>query len=351
MTTLVVKRVLTLPPVGELTASTMYIVRGSEAALAEVYFTGTSATDVRHIINKAEIQALIAASSSSGADKLTTARKITASGDASWEVTFDGSGDVTAELTLTNSGVQEGDYAVVSVDAKGRVVSGRMLMESDLPADITSNTSGNAATATLADAATVLATTRAINGVPFDGSADIVINATDSVARIALSEKGVANGVATLDAAGLVPSSQLPSYVDDVIEVADFAALPATGEASKIYVTLDNSYIYRWTGSQYIQIPGGVGMADAAVKLASARKIAATGDATWEVTFDGTADVSSAITLIDTGIVAGEHAVVTYDSKGRALSGRAIASSDLPATITADTTGFAAGITLAADEW
>lgn len=53
---------------------------------------------------------------------------------------------------------------------------------------------------------------------------------------------------------GKVPSSQLPSYVDDVIEVANFAALPVTGETGKIYVTLDTGFIYRWSGSAYIRI-------------------------------------------------------------------------------------------------
>lgn len=53
---------------------------------------------------------------------------------------------------------------------------------------------------------------------------------------------------------GKVPSSQLPSYVDDVIEVANYASLPATGETGKIYVTIDTNYIYRWTGSVYVEI-------------------------------------------------------------------------------------------------
>lgn len=53
---------------------------------------------------------------------------------------------------------------------------------------------------------------------------------------------------------GKVPSSQLPSYVDDVVEVANYASLPVTGEAGKIYVTIDTNYIYRWTGSVYVEI-------------------------------------------------------------------------------------------------
>lgn len=53
---------------------------------------------------------------------------------------------------------------------------------------------------------------------------------------------------------GKVPSSQLPSYVDDVVEVANYAALPATGETGKIYITLDTNKVYRWSGSAYIGI-------------------------------------------------------------------------------------------------
>jgi len=73
-----------------------------------------------------------------------------------------------------------------------------------------------------------------------------------------LSEKGQISGYASLDGSGLVPSAQLPSYVDDVIEVADYASLPVTGETGKIYVTIDTGFCYRWTGSVYVQIAGDV---------------------------------------------------------------------------------------------
>lgn len=65
---------------------------------------------------------------------------------------------------------------------------------------------------------------------------------------------GAANGVATLAGDGKVPSSQLPSYVDDVVEVANYAALPVTGETGKIYITLDNNKVYRWGGSVYVEV-------------------------------------------------------------------------------------------------
>ena len=76
----------------------------------------------------------------------------------------------------------------------------------------------------------------------------------DSLGTASTKNVGVANGVAELDAAGKVPSSQLPSFVDDVIEVADHDHLPITGESGKIYVTLDTNKTYRWTGSGYAEI-------------------------------------------------------------------------------------------------
>lgn len=63
-----------------------------------------------------------------------------------------------------------------------------------------------------------------------------------------------ANGLVRLDGSGLVPAAYLPSYVDDVIEVDNFAALPVTGETGKIYVTKNDGKTFRWTGSTYIEI-------------------------------------------------------------------------------------------------
>lgn len=65
---------------------------------------------------------------------------------------------------------------------------------------------------------------------------------------------GVAGGVAELDSNGKVPSAQLPSYVDDVVEYASISAFPATGESGKIYIALDTNKTYRWTGSVYVEI-------------------------------------------------------------------------------------------------
>lgn len=80
--------------------------------------------------------------------------------------------------------------------------------------------------------------------------------------KLSTSLKGAANGLAELDGAGQVPSSQLPSYVDDVIEAANFAALPGTGEAGKIYVTIDDGKTYRWSGSAYVEISASLALGE-----------------------------------------------------------------------------------------
>lgn len=81
--------------------------------------------------------------------------------------------------------------------------------------------------------------------------------------QTALDAKQAAGSYATLDGSGKVPAAQLPSYVDDVLEVANLAALPATGETGKIYVTIDSGKTYRWSGSAYVEISASPGSTDA----------------------------------------------------------------------------------------
>lgn len=74
------------------------------------------------------------------------------------------------------------------------------------------------------------------------------------VGAIAATARGTANGVAELDATGKVPSSQLPSYVDEVLEYDAKASFPATGETGKIYVDKTTNLTWRWGGSEYVEI-------------------------------------------------------------------------------------------------
>ena len=228
---------------------------------------------------------------------LTANQSISVTGDAT------GTGTTAITLTLANSGVTAGTYKSVTVDAKGRVTAGTN------------------------------PTTLAGYGI------------TDAVSSSLL---GAASGVATLDSGGKVPSSQLPSYVDDVLDYTNLASFPATGSTGIIYVDDSTNKTYRWTGSVYIEISASPGSTDSvaegttnlyftdararaavttisgnaatATKLATTRTISSTGDATWTVSFDGSANATAALTLA-TVATAGTYKSVTVDAKGRVTAG------------------------------
>jgi len=101
-----------------------------------------------------------------------------------------------------------------------------------------------------------------------------------SATYVTVASKGVANGVASLDGDGKVPSSQLPSYVDDIIEayiVSGATALSAgwlsktdggsalTPETGIIYVVMTSgeyqNRTYRWGGTTYVEISSAPGQA------------------------------------------------------------------------------------------
>ncbi len=95
-----------------------------------------------------------------------------------------------------------------------------------------------------------------------------------------------------LDANGVAKADQLPSYVDDVIDMhvetvnevttyySDNAGVKgdaiATGERGKIYIDIDTGAQYRWSGSQFVQISSAVSTADRAVNDADGNSITAT---------------------------------------------------------------------------
>lgn len=201
---------------------------------------------------------------------------------------------------------------------------------------------------------------------------------------IPLSQKGVANGVATLDSSGQVPASQLPSYVDDVIEAANLAALNALPSADKqtgkIYVALDTNKTYRWTGSTFVYITSGavdsvagktgvvtlvkadVGLGNAdntadsaknvlsATKWTTARTITLSGVTATSQTIDGTGDISIPITAIPATLLTGTLSLNTTGSAAKLTTARTIsASGDGTWTVTFDGSANVSGaLTLAA---
>lgn len=269
------------------------------------------------------------------ADKLQTPRNING-------VSFDGSADITLPLASTSvSGTVQLNNTLTSTDtdhaltaAQGKVLNDTKLAKTE-----------NAVSASKLQTSRTISLTGDVTGsVSFDGSADA------SIATI-VTGLGVANGIATLDASGQVPSTQLPSYVDDVLEYLNVAAFPTTGETGKIYVETTGNTTYRWGGTGYVKITSGevssvagkvgvvtltksdVGLSNvdntsdtskivaSASKLTTARTLSWTGDATGSLSFNGTADVAAALSLANSGVAAGTYKSVTVDAKGRVTDG------------------------------
>lgn len=114
----------------------------------------------------------------------------------------------------------------------------------------------------IASGATKITVDSALSSTSTNPVQNKVIN-TELGNKINTSARGAKNGVASLDANGLVPSSQLPSYVDDVIEgyysdgafyKEDTHKTVITGETGKIYVDLATNMSYRYGGTEYVKI-------------------------------------------------------------------------------------------------
>lgn len=148
-----------------------------------------------------------------------------------------------------------------------------------------------------------------ISGNPVLTKTDIGLGNVTNEAQIPLSQKGANNGVATLDESGKVPSTQLPSFVDDVLEFDNYEAFPETGESGKIYVTKDTNLEYRWSGTQYTQISKSIALGETA-------STAYAGDKGKQVT-DRVAEVYSSSSVVN-GL--SDITIDSDDTEGQFLS-------------------------------
>lgn len=110
------------------------------------------------------------------------------------------------------------------------------------------------------------------------------------------NSKGKADGLATLDSTGKVPASQLPSYVDDVLEYDTKASFPATGEPGKIYVSKNDNKTWRWGGTAYVEISASIALGETSSTAYAGNKGKANADAiaslnTWKST--ASSDIST----------------------------------------------------------
>lgn len=139
-----------------------------------------------------------------------------------------------------------------------------------------------------------------------DGDAAIVAGVTSALAgKVDTSSVGSASGVAELDENGKVPSAQLPSFVDDVLEYASTSAFPATGETGKIYVALDTNKTYRWGGSEYVEISESLALGETSSTAYAGNKGKANADAIADIQDVIPASASSSNKLATASDVAG----------------------------------------------
>ena len=169
-----------------------------------------------------------------------------------------------------------------------------------------------------------------ISGNPVLTKTDVGLGNVTNEAQIPLSQKGAANGVATLSENGKVPASQLPTYVDDVLEGTLVSTTEFTlnegqqGEVKQsgvVYVDTTTNKSYRWSGSQYV-------MTGSDLALGETSSTAYAGDKGKQVT-DRVTEVYSANSVInglsdiifdsdDTGAqtLSADNALKTWDGSG-----------------------------------
>lgn len=225
------------------------------------------------------------------ASKLQTSRRISATGDATWSVSFNGTQDESGTLTLSASGATAGSYGpsaaatlafggsfnvpYVTVDAKGRVTAIKHFALK-LPAAPTS-VSGNAGTATrLQNTRTISATGDGTWSVSFNGSAN-------------------ASGEFTLAASGATAGS----YGESAAKTLSYG-----GSFSIPYVTVDAKGRVTSVKSIALKMPSAqtdvTGNAETASKLETPRTIAISGAVTGTATsFDGSKNISIPTTAVD----------------------------------------------------
>lgn len=179
--------------------------------------------------------------------------------------------------------------------------------------------------------------TTTVNGHALSGNvtvtkSDVGLGNVTNDAQVKRSEMGVASGVAMLDTTGKVPASQLPSYVDDVLEYTSKSGFPTTGETGKIYVDTATNITYRWSGTAYIEISASLALGETSSTAYAGDKGKANADAISALQTrvgDVESKNSTQDTAIQTAQSAAEAAQTTATQAKNAASTNAGAINDI----------------------
>lgn len=234
-------------------------------------------------------------------------------------------------LTPSDIGAMPGNFTLadINTDETHRLVTDEQISSWSAKSNFSGNYNDLVNTPTLGSAAATNSTDYDVAGAASDalasaktyadslamnydtvGSATTALNSAkayaDSLAKdhVSKDEKGAYNGIATLDENGKVPSSQLPSYVDDVEEYSGRSSFPTTGESGKIYIDTASNITYRWTGSDYCAIGSDLALGETASTAyagdkgkANAEAISALQQAVNDMIWTGTQEQYNAIAV------------------------------------------------------
>jgi hypothetical protein len=207
--------------------------------------------------------------------------------------------------------------------------AGSVNLSDETPQPLGMASAGTALAAARADHVHVVPTIAysSLTGIPstFTPAAHNQAISTITGLQDALDGKQTSGTYATL-VNGQVPSAQLPSFVDDVLEYANLAGFPATGEVGKIFVARDTNKTYRWSGSAYVEISPSPGSTDA-VPEGSVNLYHTTGRAAAAAPVQSVAGRTGTITLTYSDI-GGTPLVATTKALGAVIVGSGLTITD-----------------------
>ena len=319
------------------------------------------------------------------ATKWATARNLSLTGDATATLSaVDGSAAVSAALTLATVNANVGSFGsttsipVITVNAKGLITA---VTTQSISTDL--NIAGNTGTDTVGlasdtltfEGGTGVATTVTNNKVSFAigqsvGTTDSVtfnsltvngsFNSDDITAtNISVDGNATITGNLTVQGTTTTVNSTAVAITDINLTLAKDATTAAQAEGAGLTIagpTVPATFTYtstndRWNLNKNLVVSNVygnlIGNADTSTILATTRGIATTGDATWSVSFNGSADVSSALTLATVNANVGSFGttttipLVTVNAKGLVT---AITTSAIP-TATTGILGLASFVT------
>ncbi len=255
-------------------------------------------------LTAADVGALAATATATAAAKLAVARTITIAGDGSGSASFDGTSNVSINLTVADD-----SHAHTFANLKNRptTLAGFGITDaassSHVHADLFSKSGGSITGQTLVN----IASGPTIGGTSFDNGWLKIGSSSAGIAfdpnEIAVSGNDLSFGTIT---------NNIVSLVVNNVRVGEMRADGLYSMNSKV-------------------LTEAAGSAVSAGKLATARALALTGDATGSLTFDGSADASMAVTLANSGVTAGTFTKVTVDAKGRVTAATTQTAADIPA--------------------